>query len=338
MRTALVRLFALVLGVPACGAPSAGDPPPESTGGYTGAVTCDLPGGQVVAPIHAGAELKFSTETLHSLLVGSTLDLEATEPDDWLEQGKLGLPASGALKVFARLDAEECSGRFEHTYQIVSAYSGPAGSADSEAVAMDDPRLVGWASSSEDYETGTDLGSTQDPKLALGPALGTSFDVVSLGNGGRITLVFDPPIRDGEGPDFAVFENAFNDTFLELAFVEVSSDGVTFARFDSAYLGEDPVAAYGSHSPSLIQGLAGKHRQGHGTPFDLSWLRYRPEVKKGSIDLASISHVRIVDIIGDGATTDSFGRPVYDPHPATGAAGFDLDAVGALHLASDGPE
>ena len=55
--------------------------------------------------------------------------------------------------------------------------------------------------------------------------------VVSLGDGGVAILTFDTPLSDGPGPDFAVFENAFLETFLELAFVEVSSDDVNYFRF-----------------------------------------------------------------------------------------------------------
>ena len=69
--------------------------------------------------------------------------------------------------------------------------------------------------------------------------------MVSLGKGGSITLSFDPPVSNGDGWDFAVFENGFEDTFLELAYVEVSSDGVVFVRFDNASLTPDPVPRHG---------------------------------------------------------------------------------------------
>ena len=52
-----------------------------------------------------------------------------------------------------------------------------------------------------------------------------------LGDDGSLVLTFPAPIADGAGPDFAVFENAFSTEFLELAFVEVSSDGTNFTRF-----------------------------------------------------------------------------------------------------------
>ena len=54
---------------------------------------------------------------------------------------------------------------------------------------------------------------------------------MSLGDGGVAILTFKYPIKNETGNDFAVFENSFNDTFLELAFVEVSSDGIHYFRF-----------------------------------------------------------------------------------------------------------
>ena len=47
--------------------------------------------------------------------------------------------------------------------------------------------------------------------------------------------------------------------------------------------------------------------------------------------------MRIVDIVGNGTALDSAGRPIYDPYPTTGSAGFDLDAVGVIHYATITP-
>jgi hypothetical protein len=81
------------------------------------------------------------------------------------------------------------------------------------------------------------------PDVVLGPPKGAgasngSFDVVTLGNGGSITLGFAPSvIVDGPGPDFIVFENAFyvggdqDAPYAELASVEVSDDGEHFEAF-----------------------------------------------------------------------------------------------------------
>jgi hypothetical protein len=199
-------------------------------------------------------------------------------------------------------------------------------------VAKDDRRIVGWATGVASVVFGEEVDEQwQDIHKALGPAEGTSHGVVSLGEGGSITLTFDAPIVDGPGDDLAVFENSFSDTFLELAFVEVSSDGEQFLRFDSAYLGNEPVGPFGTLDPAWVEGLAGKVAQGYGTPFDLALLAHRPEVISGQVKLDAITHVRIVDIVGDGNILDSFGRPIYDPYPTIGSAGFDLDAVAVLN-------
>jgi hypothetical protein len=215
----------------------------------------------------------------------------------------------------------------------VSAAAGPyppaAQQEGSHAVSMDDPALVSWAQDYADYFPGENIDSTwQTPENALGQAQGSSFDVVSLGEGGEITLIFDPPIQNGEGWDFAVFENSFEDIFLELGYVEVSSDGESFIRFDSVSLTAGPVPGFGNLDPTDIDGLAGKYRQGYGTPFDLEALFENPLVLAGDVDLNAITYVRIIDVIGDGTCFDASGAVIYDPYPTQGSAGFDLDAVG----------
>jgi hypothetical protein len=64
--------------------------------------------------------------------------------------------------------------------------------------------------------------------------------------------------------------------------------------------------------------MAGKYPATYGTPFDFAWL-----------GLTSVSHVRIIDILGNGETLDADGKPIFDPYPTSGSAGFDLDAVAA---------
>jgi hypothetical protein len=44
-----------------------------------------------------------------------------------------------------------------------------------------------------------------------------------------------------------------------------------------------------------------------------------------------VTHVRIVDVVGDGSARDSDGRVIWDPYPTILTAGFDLDAVGVIH-------
>lgn len=229
----------------------------------------------------------------------------------------------------------------------VFPFAPAAGQAGSTAVAKDDPVIVAWATGFTDLIYGAAVSSQwQAPVKALGPAVGDSFDVVSLGRGGEMTLTFTQAIRDGNGPDFAVFENGFSDTFLELAWVEVSTDGIHFIRFPNFSYTEGPA---GSVEPTYIHGLAGKYRQGYGTPFDLQQLQlayeavlndtdsFAPDYRQSllenfpEVDLEEIRFVRILDVVGDGNHLDAQGFSIYDPYQTTGSAGFDLDAIAVIH-------
>jgi hypothetical protein len=245
-----------------------------------------------------------------------------------------GLACSSSSGDAARPAAGNDTGSTSSEFVLQDEYEPPAGRPGSTAIANDDERFVAWAT---DFVGTLTLGSEvdegwDDPTQALGIAEGETESVLSLGNGGVVTLTFDAPIANGEGADFAVFENAFDDFFLELAFVEVSSNGEDFQRFDCAYLGEEPVGQYDTHDSELIGGLAGKYRAGFGTPFDLEQLADKDLVADGTLDLDAISQVRIVDIIGDGSQEDSFGHPIYDPTPTVGSGGFDLDGIGVIHV------
>jgi hypothetical protein len=148
------------------------------------------------------------------------------------------------------------------TWMPMPASAGPyapaAGQPGSTAISKDDPAFVAWATGLEIYLPGKDVNDTfQTPQKALGKAEGTVFDIVSLGEGGSITLTFNPPVTNGEGWDFAVFENSFLDEFLEVGYVEVSSDGTHFVRFDSHSLTPSPVGAFSTIDPTDIDGLAG---------------------------------------------------------------------------------
>ena len=232
----------------------------------------------------------------------------------------------GRLSVLAALSA------LSVTPALAGPYAPAAGVDGSTAISKDDPLIQSWASGYLGYLPGANLDAAwQTPDKALGPAEGTSTDIVSLGTGGSITLTFDDPIANGDGYDFAVFENSFSDTFLELALVEVSSDGVNFFQFDAFSLTPDPVSAFGSLDPTNIDGLAGKYRQGWGTPFDL-------DVFSGvaGLDINNVSYVRLLDVVGDGSMFDNSPtpNPIYDPYMTTGSAGFDLDAIAVLNSAS----
>lgn len=173
--------------------------------------------------------------------------------------------------------------------------------------------------------------STEEASLAIGAA---DDAVVSLGDGGMCTMMFARPIADGPGADFAVFENAFDDYFLELAFVEVSSDGEHFVRFPAVSLtqSKQQLGPF-MRIPDVraLNNLAGKYRRGFGTPFDLSALK-----DSAGIDIQSITHVRVIDVIGSidsqFASRDSRGNIINDPWPTPfSSCGFDLDGIAVIN-------
>lgn len=229
---------------------------------------------------------------------------------------------------FAKARRQLCLQELETRHLLAGPYAPAASELGTTAIAKDSVNIEGWASAFASYNPGTDVSvEFQTPNEALGPAEGTSGDVVSLGRGGEITLTFDAPIRNGLGPDFAVFENSFSDTFLEFSHVEVSSNGTSFFRFDSDSLTEPAVGEFGSVDTTNVNNLAGKFRQGFGTPFDLEEL----VGVSASLDVDAVTHVRIIDVVGDGNDNDADGDPIFDPFPTSGSAGFDLDAVGVLN-------
>lgn len=170
------------------------------------------------------------------------------------------------------------------------------------------------------------------PEKALLKAEGNPMDVVSLGDSGIAILTFEHPLFNGDGFDFAVFENAFADHIMELAFVEVSSDGVHFARFPAT--SEIPLTpqltGFEYSNCGYVNNLAGKYRQGYGTPFDLS------EIIDPLVDLNNITHIKLIDVIGSTdlniGSFDTQNQLINDPYPtAFESGGFDLDGLGVIH-------
>lgn len=221
----------------------------------------------------------------------------------------------------------------------------PAGQPGTTAIHKDSSAIIAWATGIEvtrglinisdpsQTHEGSNFASFGVPENALGPAIGSSENVVSLGDGGVATLTFNKPIKNGSGPDFCIFENAFSDTYLELAFVEVSSDGIRFVRFPAISLTQtdEQINGFGALDATKIHNLAGKYRQGYGTPFDLEDL-----IDSTDIDLDNITHIRIIDVVGSinpsYGTTDSQGNFINDLFPTPFfSGGFDLDAVGVIH-------
>lgn len=252
-------------------------------------------------------------------------------------------PAS-LIALFAALTAAPLA--------LAGPYSGPAGTEGSDAIHMTDTGLVAWAAGYSDLVRGPvnisnpGLGNASygTGNSALGSVQGDGEDdvygVVSLGDGGSITLTFDKPIANGAGWDFAVFENGFSDTFLELAFVEVSSNGVDFFRFDSVSLTQTAtqIGGFGSVDATNLHNLAGKYRTGWGTGFDLGEL----SLVGSLLDINAVTHVRIIDVVGSinplYASYDSLGNIINDPFATPfNTGGFDLDAIGVRYEAIPEP-
>jgi len=197
------------------------------------------------------------------------------------------------------------------------------------------------------------------PSNALGPSDSTQTNpnnVVSLGDGGSITLSFAQPITNGPGADFAVYENGFpesgvpNAYFLELATVAVSSNGVNFFTFPSVSLTQTTtqVGGFGTLDPTNLYNLAGSEIVGYGTPFNLDDLAGVSPL----LNINDITQVRVTDVIGNinttlgpgTYTTDDASNPIFngaygttnhlinDPYPTPfNSGGFDLDAIGVLN-------
>ncbi len=312
---------------------------------------------------------------LSSLGVVESLEfaLSSSDVGDW----GMNTPAYFAIDTLVG------DGAGPYTEAGISGYVDPNngwGHADpQDPNAVINPIFRGWATEVVSYQPAPGLaGQWSDPSMALGPATGSNIDIVSLGHlnqeqigqgmaPGQITLSFAEPIRQGAGYEFVVFENAFisgadteagsvaGQMFAELAYVEVSSNGVDFIRFPSVSLTEEVVGRYGTIEISYVYNLAGKHPNANGictgTPFDLKEVADDPDVVSGLVDISDIQYVRIVDVPGSGDFQDAAmlyvdsgtwpvwdfyadNHPIYDAWDASMApdpsGGFDLEAVGVL--------
>jgi len=227
-------------------------------------------------------------------------------------------------------------------------YAPQAGIAGSTAISTASTDIKGWATTCvvqrgflDILSPGLGNTTTGADADATGAANGS---IVCLGDSGVATVTFSAALYNGPGADFAVFENGFKDpangsmAFLELAFVEVSSDGVNFVRFPANSNTPTNTQIPGSGvymDAALINNLAGKYIANYGTPFDLEELKDTP-----GLDVNNITHVRIVDVVGSvsgHASHDQAGKMINDPYPTNfPTGGFDLDAVAAMHMYATG--
>ncbi len=156
--------------------------------------------------------------------------------------------------------------------------------------------------------------------------------VVSLGDGGEAIITLSSPLANHGGFDFAIFENGFDANFLELAFVEVSSDGSNYFRFPSVSntSTEVQIGPFNILDATYIHNLAGKYQSQYGTPFDLMDL----DTIEG-LDINQITHIKVIDVVGSiqeaFASYDSQGNIINDPWPTPfESSGFDLESVAIL--------
>lgn len=224
------------------------------------------------------------------------------------------------------------------TVGVNAQFAAPAGMPGSTAIYKDSSCFVAWANHCDIERGWIDLSDTSAGRATVGSSLSAigkagENGVVSLGDGGRAQLQFQNLIYNGPGYDFAVFENSFRDDFLELAFVEVSSDGLNYRRFPATSLIDTSIQvdSFGLIDCRQVNNLAGKYRALYGTPFDLNELAIYSD-----IDIMNISSIRLVDVVGSMdnryATRDQDGRKINDPFPTPyPSSGFDLDAVGVIH-------
>ena len=218
------------------------------------------------------------------------------------------------------------------------SFAPSAGQTGSTAMHKDSSSFVAWIDRctvrrglQQINDTSLGFANVGDSSDAFGKADGTT---VSLGDGGEAIVELSQPVFNGPGNDFAVFENGFSATFLELAFVEVSSNGIEFFRFPSTSQTQvvSQVGTFGNLFATEIHNLAGKYHVNYGTPFDLDEI---PDT--GLLNKFAITHIKIIDVIGKineaFSTFDSSGKAINDPWPTPfGSSGFDLDAVGLIHV------
>ena len=252
--------------------------------------------------------------------------------------------------VLVRSQALLAAGLMATTSTLAGPYSGPTDTSNpiDPAIPSSSPLFAEWADTILPLGAGTYFaprGATSISATGFNP-LG-DLNATEIANGdpvGYLTVSFPNGVANRAGADFAVFENGFNygspnGLFMELAYVEVSTNGTDFARFPSISLNTGPVTgggAFAGYDTSNVHNLAGKHANGFGTPFDLNDLIAEPLVISGDVDLTNIQYVRLVDIPGSGAFKDSQGNPILDNWLTVGTGGFDFrlpagQGVGVIH-------
>lgn len=220
--------------------------------------------------------------------------------------------------------------------------------AGNDAIQATDPRIQSWAESCTIIRGWKNISDTTLGKTTMGSESAVSgapdMNVLSLGDGGSAIITFTHPIKNGPGPDFAVFENGFanpinaQEAYLEFAFVEVSSDGAHYFRFSPVSNTQDTtqIDNFTYMDARLVHNLAGKYINGYGTPFDLEELK-----NESGLDVNNVRFVKVIDVVGSldsvYASYDKNGRIINDPFPSPyPSGGFDLEAIAVLNQQTTG--
>lgn len=226
----------------------------------------------------------------------------------------------------------------------LAQFAPQVGVSGSTAIHKSSTLIKGWATECTIRRGFQNIADKSSGYVLLGDSTNVfgvaDGEIVSLGDSGSATVKFAQAIFNGAGPDFAVFENGFQnpanleESFMELAFVEVSSDGENFFRFPAT--SNTPIAAQvkgvGEYmNARQVNNLAGKYIAQNGTPFDLEDLK-----GISGLDINNITTLRIIDVVGSISGHSSFdfaGNIINDPYPtAFATGGFDLDAVAAINM------
>ncbi|MCH3924455.1 MAG: DUF4465 domain-containing protein [Bacteroidales bacterium] len=217
---------------------------------------------------------------------------------------------------------------------VFAQFDGSVGTNGCKAISINSPSIKAWAlgvqvnrgKQTDDTSLYASYGSND---WAIGKPDSTTTRAVSLGEGGSCIITFDRPIFNGAGYDFMITENSFgvmtnsqsNSEFLELTFVEVSSDGINYFRFPA--ISNNTTTDCKS---SLINNLAGKYSVGWGCGFNLDDIP-----NNVLLDKNNIRFIRLVDV-RNGQDTDSRGNIIYEAPGSFGySSGFDLTGVGIIN-------
>ncbi len=217
------------------------------------------------------------------------------------------------------------------------SFAPPPGFPGSTAIHKDSSIIVNWAQNVVVTRGPINISDMSSALVSYGvDADGEGIadgSPVSLGDGGSALITFSMPIVNGPGPDFAVFENGFDNHYMEFAFVEVSSDGINFFRFESISEVQTTtqLGNFSFSDCSRIYNLAGKYKINYGVPFDLEELAGTP-----GLNVDQVTHIRLIDVVGSidpqYGSYDSQGTIINDPFPTIfDSGGFDLDAVGVIN-------